>query len=65
MFAFSSGQRSSDTLRSRICPGRYLAEPMVFVYVSAILHTLDVALPLDVHGQLVKEPIQVSTSAVS
>ena len=38
---------------------------MVFVYVSAILHTLDVALPLDVHGQLVKEPIQVSTSAVS
>ncbi|TBU23726.1 cytochrome P450, partial [Dichomitus squalens] len=35
----------------RICPGRHLAENMLFTYISCVLHTYNITPPLDEHGQ--------------
>ena len=39
---------------SRICAGRHLADASLFIIVASVLHTLDVAPPLDSRGNPVK-----------
>ncbi|EJF55407.1 cytochrome P450 [Dichomitus squalens LYAD-421 SS1] len=35
----------------RVCPGRHLADNMLFIYISSVLHTYNITPPLDKHGQ--------------
>ncbi|KAL1950633.1 hypothetical protein VTO73DRAFT_5757 [Trametes versicolor] len=35
----------------RICPGRYLAVPSLFINIASLLHVFDFSLPLDENGQ--------------
>ncbi|CDO71706.1 hypothetical protein BN946_scf184915.g50 [Trametes cinnabarina] len=39
----------------RICPGRHLAIPSLFINIASVLHVFDISLPLDENGQ----PIQI------
>ncbi|RPD61609.1 cytochrome P450 [Lentinus tigrinus ALCF2SS1-6] len=39
---------------AKICPGRYIAEASLFINVASVLHTFDIAPPLDEHGRPVK-----------
>ena len=45
----------------RVCPGRHLAENMLFTYIASILHTYDITPPLDEHGH----PIRIQPRAGS
>ncbi len=39
------------TSANRICPGRYLAIPSLFINIASLLHVFDFSLPLDDSGQ--------------
>ncbi|KAI0754761.1 cytochrome P450 [Daedaleopsis nitida] len=47
----------------RICPGRYYADATLFIYIASILHTLDIAPPVDEQGHPVQ--IEVNTRLIS
>ncbi|KAI9058208.1 cytochrome P450 [Trametes sanguinea] len=41
---------------NRICPGRYLAIPSLFINIASVLHVFDISLPVDENGQ----PVRIS-----
>ncbi|PIL22725.1 cytochrome P450 [Ganoderma sinense ZZ0214-1] len=49
----------------RICPGRHLAESMVFIFVSYILHVFDITPSLDDNGHPVEITLGRSSGLVS
>lgn len=44
-------QLSDSVSPKRICPGRYLAVPSLFINIASLLHVFDFSLPLDENGQ--------------
>lgn len=49
----------------RICPGRHLAQEMVFVAIASILHVFDITATLDEHGKPTKLSAEATTGLVS
>ncbi|KAI0629120.1 cytochrome P450 [Trametes polyzona] len=49
----------------RICPGRHFAEASLFITCASILHTLQIAPPLDEHGVPKKLEANINSLAVS
>ncbi|PIL22724.1 cytochrome P450 [Ganoderma sinense ZZ0214-1] len=45
----------------RICPGRYLADAIMFLYIASILHTFDITPPVDESGN----PIRIEPRATT
>nr|VWO99444.1 N/A [Ganoderma boninense] len=45
----------------RICPGRHLADAIMFIYITSILHAFDVTPPLDERGN----PIRIEPRATT
>lgn len=50
-FPALSTWNTSVTSPNRICPGRYLALPSLFINMASMLHVFDFSLPLDDNGQ--------------
>ena len=49
----------------RICPGRYLADATLFIYMASILHTFDITPPVDEHGVPIRIEPRASTGISS
>ncbi|EMD39029.1 hypothetical protein CERSUDRAFT_133760 [Gelatoporia subvermispora B] len=49
----------------RICPGRYLAEMTLFITIACVLHTFDIAPPVDAQGKPVTCKPKMTSGAVS
>ncbi|KAM5539416.1 hypothetical protein V8D89_006868 [Ganoderma adspersum] len=49
----------------RICPGRYLADAIMFLYISSVLHTFDITPPLDESGRPIRIEPRLTTGISS